>query len=273
MSSAALVDNGLAAGPVLEACKLQFRYGTEAVFTDINLQVGQHEVVCLLGGSGCGKSSLLRVLGGLESGAPGLTAGEVRFLGEALLRPHPRAALIFQQPSLLPWLNVSRNVGFGLDFSSQPAIEQALLKQRADEALVAVGLAGKGGLYPAQLSGGMAQRVALARALVRRPQLLLADEPFSALDAITRVEMQALLLRLVDQWQTAALLVTHDIDEAILVGDRILLMGGQPGRIAHEWTVDIAHPRENHPAALTALRLEIIAALHAVRLNEVASAH
>ncbi len=137
------------------------------------------------------------------------------------------------------------------------------------QAIAAVGLAGKEHLHPAQLSGGMAQRVALARALAREPRLLLADEPFSALDAITRSEMQELLVDVVHQWHTAALVVTHDIDEAILVADRILLMGrqspGQGGSIVREWRVDVPHPRHEHPAELTALRLEILAELHARR--------
>jgi len=134
-----------------------------------------------------------------------------------------------------------------------------------EQALQAVGLGGSGALYPSQLSGGMAQRVALARALAREPQLLLADEPFSALDAITRAEMQELMVDVVHRWHTAALLVTHDIDEAILVGDRILLMGGRPGHIVREWRVDIARPREDEAAAVTALRLDILSALHGVR--------
>jgi NitT/TauT family transport system ATP-binding protein len=176
---------------------------------------------------------------------------------------------VFQQPSLLPWLNVAGNVGFGLDFAHQPAIDRAALAARVREALAAVGMAGRERLYPSQLSGGMAQRVALARALARQPQLLLADEPFSALDAITRAEMQTLLVELVQRWHTAALLVTHDIDEAIAVADRILLMGApgpaQPARVLREWSVAIARPRAASPAETTALRLDILNALHTQR--------
>lgn len=243
---------------VLGAEALSFAYAkTGPVFADVALQIRRREIVCLLGGSGCGKSTLLRVLAGLEPAA----AGSVRFLDQPLTRPHPRSALVFQQASLLPWLNVFDNAGFGLDFKHQPAIAAATRKARVDTALAAVGLAERSRAWPAELSGGQAQRVALARALAREPELLFADEPFSALDAITRAEMQRLLVELVHRWHAAVLLVTHDIDEAILVADRVLLMAGQPGRIRRDWTVDIPHPREAHPAAVTALRLDILAAL------------
>ncbi len=252
---------------VLEARDLSFGYarGRDAVFEKVSLEVAPREIVCLLGGSGCGKSTLLRTLAHLEAPAAGRASGQIRFLGEPLAAPHPRAAMVFQQPGLLPWLDAARNVGFGLGFARQPRLERARREQRVQDALAAVGLAGQGGLYPSQLSGGMAQRVALARALAREPVLLLADEPFSALDAITRAEMQDLLVELVHRWQTAALLVTHDIDDAILVGDRILLMGGAPGRIVREWCVPAQRPRTADAAAFTALRLDILAALHTAR--------
>lgn len=247
------------AGPaVLEARDLAFTHaGVGTVFAGVSLSIRRREIVALLGSSGCGKSTLLRVLAGLARPA----AGEVRFLGAPLAAPHPRSALVFQQPSLLPWLKLAGNVGFGLDFAHQPKAGRAALDQRVAAAIDAVGLAGREGAYPTQLSGGMAQRAALARALAREPELLFADEPFSALDAITRAEMQALLVDLVHRWHSAVLLVTHDIDEAILVADRILLMGGSPGRVLREWTVDLPHPRDDHPEALTALRLSILGAL------------
>ncbi|ENO86085.1 ABC transporter ATP-binding protein [Thauera linaloolentis] len=245
---------------VLGAERLSFAYARSGpVFADVSLGIRRREIVCLLGGSGCGKSTLLRVLAGLETAA----AGTVRFLGQPLTRPHPRSALVFQQASLLPWLNVFDNAGFGLGFKHQPAIDAAARKARVREALAAVGLAGREHAWPAELSGGQAQRVALARALAREPELLFADEPFSALDAITRAEMQALLVDVVHRWQAAVLLVTHDIDEAILVADRILLMAGKPGHIHRAWTLSIPHPREDHPEAVTALRLQILSALRA----------
>jgi NitT/TauT family transport system ATP-binding protein len=248
--------------PALEAHGLRFGYGGRAVFDGVSLSVGRREIVCLLGGSGCGKSTLLRTLAGLA--AP--QQGTVSFLGQPLLAPHPRAALVFQQPSLLPWLDVAANVGFGLDFARQPATDKATRDRRVAAAIEAVGLAGFADAYPAQLSGGQAQRVALARSLAREPELLFADEPFSALDAVTRAGMQELLVELVHRWHTAALLVTHDIDEAILVADRILLLAGRPGQSAHlarEWRVDIPRPREQHGEAVVRLRLDIVAALRA----------
>ena len=241
----------------LVARDVRIGYGGKAVVDGISLTIDKQEIVCLLGGSGCGKSTLLRGLAGL---AP-LQQGSVSFLDAPLHAPHPRAALVFQQPSLLPWLDVAGNVGFGLDFARQPAIDRSARDQRVQAAIDAVGLAERGNAFPAQLSGGQAQRVALARALARQPELLFADEPFSALDAITRAEMQALLVDLVHRWHTAVLLVTHDIDEAILVADRILLMAGQPGHIVREWRVAIPRPRHDHADEVIALRLAIVAAL------------
>jgi len=258
IASALAADLAAAAETVLDAEALSFAYaGAGPTFAGVSLGIRRREIVCLLGGSGCGKSTLLRVLAGLE--AP--STGQVRFLGAPQDRPHPRSALVFQQASLLPWLNVAGNAGFGLDFKHQPRIEAPARRARVQAALEAVGLQGRERAWPTELSGGQAQRVALARALAREPELLFADEPFSALDAITRAEMQALLVEVVHRWHAAVLLVTHDIDEAILVADRILLMGGRPGRVVREWTVDIDHPREDRPEAVTALRLQILAAL------------
>lgn len=252
----------LTAIPATALCASDVRigYGGKAVVEDITLAIDKQEIVCLLGGSGCGKSTLLRGLAGLS----GLQHGSVSFLGEPLLAPHPRAALVFQQPSLLPWLDVTGNVGFGLDFARQPALERSARAARVAAAIDAVGLGTHARAFPAQLSGGQAQRVALARALARQPELLFADEPFSALDAITRAEMQALLVELVHRWHTAVLLVTHDIDEAILVADRILLMAAQPGgpgQLVRAWRVDIPRPRHAHAEEVIALRLQIVGAL------------
>lgn len=245
---------------VLLADQLAFSHdGETPVFADISFAVRARETVALLGTSGCGKSTLLRLLAGLKKPRQ----GSVQFLGEPLTQPHPRSALVFQQASLLPWLNVGDNVSFGLDFRHQPRISAKQRKARVHNALQAVGMAGHEKNSPAQLSGGMAQRVALARALAREPQLLFADEPFSALDPITRGEMQRLLVDVVQRWHTATLLVTHDIDEAVLVADRILLMGGTPAHIIAEWTVGLPHPRALFPHAIKELRQEILATFRA----------
>lgn len=245
--------------PLLRAERVSFAYDNgRMIFNDVSLQIQRCEIVVLLGGSGCGKSTLLRLLAGLDNA----NRGQVYFMDEPIDRPHPRSALVFQQASLLPWLPVAGNVAYGLNFKHQPKISTTERKQRVEEALDAVGLAQHEHSWPAQLSGGMAQRVALARALARKPELLFADEPFSALDAISRAEMQRLLVQLVRRWNTAVLLVTHDIDEALMVADRIILMGGSPGRIYREWECNQAHPRNERDSATAAMRDEILYDLH-----------
>jgi len=247
--------------PLLRAERVAFAYDNgRMIFNDVSLQIQRREIVVLLGGSGCGKSTLLRLLAGLDSAK----RGQVYFMDEPIDRPHPRSALVFQQPSLLPWLPVADNVAYGLNFKHQPKISATERKQRVQEALDAVGLTQHNRSWPAQLSGGMAQRVALARALARKPELLFADEPFSALDAISRAEMQRLLVQLVHRWNTAVLLVTHDIDEALMVADRIILMGGSPGRIYREWQCDQAHPRNERDSATAAMRDDILHNLHQI---------
>lgn len=267
----------MTAALLLEARQLAYSHAASVLpatapspplFTGINLTVRTREIVCLLGASGCGKSTLLRVLAGQLPAS----AGRLCFLGTPLTAPDPRSAQVFQQASLLPWLDVIGNVGFGLDGARLPALAGGAAHDRVAQAIEAVGLSGLEHAYPAALSSSAAQRVALARSLVRQPRLLFADEPFSALDAIDRAEMQTLLVDLVHRWRSAVLLVTHDIDEAILVADRIVLMGGRPGRILREWQVDLPRPRPPNGAAVTALRVDILAALLGVRAIDLAGA-
>lgn len=208
-------------------------------FEHISFEVRQGEIVCLLGPSGCGKSSLLATIAGLQSA----DAGEVLLNGNPLREPHPDVAVVFQDPCLLPWRNVWSNVALGLQLRHEQ-LPSAVLRRRVQSVLCAVGLEAFARHYPHQLSGGMAQRVALARALVRNPALLLLDEPFAALDAHTRHYLQCTLLQLVHGQNTTCLLVTHDIDEALFLADRVLLMSASPGRIEQQWHIPVPHPRQ-----------------------------
>jgi NitT/TauT family transport system ATP-binding protein len=231
------------------------------ILEDFSLDLQAGEIVALLGSSGVGKSSLLRVLAGLQPAQ----AGEVRVRGRRLQGPDPSLGFVFQDPCLLPWLTLEENVAFGLDFRHQPSLTEPVRQQRVQQAIAEVGLQAARSRFPDELSGGMAQRTALARSLARAPEILLLDEPFSALDEVTRSEMQSLLLQVTARHQAAAILVTHDIDEALLLADRILLLGGQPGRLIGQWHPDRPHPRDETDSRLTALRVEILQTLRAAR--------
>jgi NitT/TauT family transport system ATP-binding protein len=182
---------------------------------------------------------------------------------------HPQIAIAFQNPGLLPWLSLERNVAFGLDFRRQPKLEYVQRQTRIDRAIAEVGLTHARHLRPSALSGGMAQRAALARCLARQPEVLLLDEPFGALDEITRADMQQLLLKVVADFGTSVVLVTHDIDEALLISDRIILLGGSPARETGQWQIVVSHPRVDRIAELGQIRIEIVKALRraTARLN------
>jgi sulfonate transport system ATP-binding protein len=220
---------------VLEISGLSKRYPNGLLaLSGIGLNVGVGEIVGIVGGSGCGKSTLLRLISGLETP----TAGSIVLNGEPIRTPREEIGFVFQEPRLMPWLTIRRNVAFGI--RHLPEAEQ---KSRVEEALKRVGLTKFADNWPRELSGGMAQRAALARALVGRPSVLLLDEPFSALDALTRYDLQDHLLDLWSYDRPTMILVTHDIEEALILSDRVIVMEPQPGRILTEVTPGLSRPR------------------------------
>jgi NitT/TauT family transport system ATP-binding protein len=220
------------------------------VLQDINLSIESGEFVALLGPSGCGKSTLLRLVAGLERPRTGtLREDEVRITG-----PHPSRVVVFQDPTLFPWRTVWDNVALGLE-------AQGILKrhrQRVDDALELVGLSAFRNAYPHQLSGGMAQRAALARALVNDPKMLVLDEPLGKLDSLTRITMQAELLSLWQRKSFTALLVTHDVEEALFLANRVVVLSDRPARIKADIAVQRPFPRHRGDPYLSDLRRQIL---------------
>lgn len=214
--------------------------------------VGQGEIVSVVGTSGCGKSTLLRIVAGLDKAS----TGAVKLEGRVITAPAPEIGVVFQEPRLMPWLTVRENVRLGL--LSLPKDEQ---QHRIETVLKRVGLAPYAEALPRQLSGGMAQRVAIARALARQPRLLLLDEPFSALDAFTRQSLQEHLLQLWSEGGLTLLLVTHDLEEALALSHRILVLRGQPGRVHSLVTVPHGRPRLRSAPAFQRQKEELSAAL------------
>ena len=220
----------------------------------VSLSLAAGEMVALVGPSGCGKSTLLRLIAGLDSP----DSGELLIGSEPITEPGAERGLVFQDPNLFPWLTVRRNIQVG------PVARGVLHEKRdeVDEFMGLVGLEGFADAYPHHLSGGMAQRAALARALINHPRVLLLDEPLGALDAFTRMRMQDEVLRLWQARRTTVLLVTHDIDEAIYMSDRIVIMTQRPGKIERTITVDLQRPRDRSSADFLRLRAEILEHLH-----------
>jgi len=220
--------------------------GELPVLQQIDLTVERGEFVAILGPSGCGKSTLLRLIGGLDQPSN----GEIRLGDQVVTRSDPRCAVVFQEPRLFPWKRVKGNVAVGSRrLKERPSVETWLER---------VGLDGFGTSYPFQLSGGMAQRVALARALIGHPQVLLLDEPFAALDALTRLQMQDLLAGVCQDIGATAVMVTHDVDEALHLADRIVVMSQRPSTVLDIIKVDRRRPRERGDLSLAPLRSNIL---------------
>jgi NitT/TauT family transport system ATP-binding protein len=222
---------------------LTYRYWLEReqrqflVLADVSLSIEEGEFVCIVGPSGCGKTTLLNIVAGLLR----YSEGSIRVRGVAVNGPGLSRAMVFQQASLLPWRTVLGNVRYGMEM--QRRFDAATMNERADRFIKLVGLGGFESRYPSELSGGMQQRANLARALATDPEVLLMDEPFAALDAQTREFMQVELLKIWSKARKTVLFITHQIDEAVFLADRVFVMGTRPGRLKREFRVSFARPR------------------------------
>lgn len=220
------------------------------VLSGVNLTVKNGEMIAIVGASGCGKSTLLKLITTLET----LSSGEILLDGEPVNGPSPKCSMIFQEARLFPWLTVRQNI----EFVISDEIPKAEKKKMVDYYTELVGLSEFINAVPNQLSGGMQQRVSIARALATRPELLLLDEPFGALDAFTRMAMQKEVLRIWEQDKTTMMIVTHDIDEAIFLSNRVVIMGKNPGVVKKIVPVDLPFPRDRTDAAFLEIRGEIM---------------
>lgn len=220
------------------------------VLSGVNLTVKEGELIAIVGASGCGKSTLLKLITTLES----ISSGEILLDGEPVSGPSPKCSMIFQEARLFPWLTVRQNIEFVIS-DTVPKEEK---QKMADYYINLVGLSEFMNAVPNQLSGGMQQRVSIARALATRPQLLLLDEPFGALDAFTRMTMQKEVLRIWEQDKTTMMIVTHDIDEAIFLSNRVVIMGKNPGVVKKIVPVNLPFPRDRTDAAFLEIRGEIM---------------
>lgn len=232
--------------------------GDLPVLDTVNLAIQPSEFLAVLGPSGCGKSTLLRLIAGLDRP----TTGTVQLGDQVVTEVDPRCAVVFQEPRLLPWKTVTQNVALGARRSAAASSPQEMLQT--------VGLAEFGDAYPHQLSGGMAQRAALARALIGKPEVLLLDEPFAALDALTRMQMQDLLSDVCQTLRTTVVMVTHDVDEALYLADRIIIMGPRPTNIQTTLNVTLTRPRDRGDGEIVEPRARILAHFglsHAVASN------
>lgn len=219
------------------------------VLADVNVEIKEGEFISIVGASGCGKSTLVRMIAGLETP----TSGEIRIGGKKVEKPSVDIGMIFQESRLFPWLSVEKNIEFGIHDNLTKGKKEELIKKHID----LVGLNSFEKALPKQLSGGMQQRVSIARALINNPSVLLLDEPFGALDALTRINMQNEVLKIWEQEKTTMILITHDIDEAIFLSDRIFIMGKNPGEIKKIIPVEMGRPRGRNSFDFMRIRKEI----------------
>ncbi|MCE5363239.1 ABC transporter ATP-binding protein [Pseudomonas anguilliseptica] len=235
---------------LLQLQNIHKAYDGLRVLDDVSLSLAPGEIVSLLGPSGCGKSTLLRIAAGLDQDfSGGLEFNPLLQFGRGT-----GIGVVFQEPRLMPWLNVAQNVSFADGWIADDKWVQQLLRD--------VGLSGHADALPKQLSGGQAQRAAIARGLYGKPHVLLLDEPFSAVDAFTRMKLQDLLGELAERYEIAVLLVTHDLDEAFYLSDRVLILGGTPSRLQRELAVPLTRPRDRRSAELAYLRGEALTELY-----------
>lgn len=218
--------------------------------SDVNLDIGAGEFVCAIGPSGCGKTTLLNMIAGFLKP----TLGTVEVNGQPVIGPGPDRGVVFQEYALFPWLTARRNVEFGL---RQQGLNKAAARQRAEQLLALTGLAHAADRFPFELSGGMRQRVAVARALATEPKVLLMDEPFAAIDALTRATLQKELLRIWQELKLSVFFITHNIEEAVYLAQRVVVMSPHPGRIERVVEVDLPYPRDRSDPAFGAVYARI----------------
>jgi NitT/TauT family transport system ATP-binding protein len=241
--------------------------GVVTALDAVSFDVAEGEIVCLLGTSGCGKSTLLSLIAGLDEASE----GEITLDGEPITGPGTDRGMVFQRDCLFPWLTVTGNVRFGMRLKANAAVLDGTAVGRSEYLIEAVGLGKFKDAYPKQLSGGMRQRAAIARALLNQPRVLLMDEPFGALDAQTREGMQELLLGLCAKHGTTVVFVTHDVEEAVYLGDRVVVMKAHPGEVTADVAIDLPRPRNAEmklSEGFSRYRREILGLLHTRREAE-----